>query len=219
MPYKTKAELARENWMTLPEAAAHIRSVEKFKQKRDAYKELLKALEDNAFVHPRGLTLIRWGDEVRISGKAPNEIWPRGDPPRGWRRAKIRWATGKVLDPYGAVEDGNWHPAWRTVLLARSTVMQLWPKSVQPETPKSSSRNVAPFKRSTGPQTKKLSSMIESMKSDIRAKHLTVDRLRNMSDKELVSKYGLKVEGRRTSCREARKRVVTEFDGNSNSVK
>ena len=104
MPYKTKAELERESWMTLAEAAAHVRLRENFTQKRDAHKEVLKALEDNAFVHPRGLPLIRWGDEVRISGKPPNEIGPRDVPPQGqeWRRARIRWATGKVLDPYGS---------------------------------------------------------------------------------------------------------------------
>jgi len=130
MPYKSKAERESENWMTLPQVVAHIQSSDRLDDERKARDELLKALENGAFQSHRR-SLIRWKDEVRISGEPPDEIGPRDVPPQGhqWAVANIRWDIGEVLDPYGAVENGKWQPEWRIVWLARSKVMEIWQPS------------------------------------------------------------------------------------------
>lgn len=222
MPYKSKAERESANWMTLRQVSAHVRVVERVEETK-ARSEVLKALKDGAF-DSRRLSLIRWRDEVRISGDLPNEIGPPDVPPRGleWERVNIRWTAGRVLDPHGAAESGTWQPAWRIVWLARSKVVELWPPSQPPRTsiPDDSRADVTPFaRRRTGPKTRKLQSIVDAMTSDIKAGRLTMDMLRAMPDKELFSKYGQRFDSRRTTCREARERMVTESDGNSNSVK
>jgi hypothetical protein len=98
--------------------------------------------------------------------------------------------------------------------------MKLWAPLGGPSFSRSNAPNIFPVKRrNTGPKTEKLKSIVDAIKIDIQQKRLTTDALRAMQDKELVSKYGTKVGGGRTTCRDARDRVVTEFDGNSNSVK
>jgi hypothetical protein len=217
MPYKTKAERVRENWMTLAEAAAYVHSVENFKIKSGAHKEIRKALTDGAF-HSSRLHLIRWEEEVRISGK-PLSIGPPAVPRDfDWRDARIRWASGKVLDPHGAFEGGEWRPAWRTVWLSRSRVRQLWPAPPDafsaPTSSQSSAVNAPSTKRrKTGPKTGKLFSVINAMKADLKAKNLTAEQLRDMGDKELCNKYGDKQGAKRTTCRGARQQILTEFDG------
>ena len=159
MPYKSRAEQESENWMTLPQVLAHIKSVDGLDNDRKARSELLKALTNGAF-YSRRRYLIRWKDQICISGPPPNEIGPRDIPPRGqeWAQAKISWASGKVLDRYGAAKDGKWEPAWRVVWLARSKVMKLWPRPRLSDAPAaigaSISTNVVPVKgRETGPKT------------------------------------------------------------------
>jgi hypothetical protein len=220
--------------MTLPEVVAHVASVKNFAEKHEAEKEVLKALKGNAF-YWRRFCLIRW--EYKFSGKLPKKIRPpdvpliRWDrppdvPPRGqgWGRAEIRWDTGEVLDPHGAVKYGKWRPAWRRVLLARSQVMRIWPEprqvfdgSASPGAP-TSVNVVPPARRRTGPQPKKKLSMKNAMKTDILEKQLTREQLHSMHDHELVLKYGDKVGAKRTACREARDEVLAELDG-TNSVK
>lgn len=223
MPYKSKAEQESENWMTLPQVATHVRSVDGSDEHK-ARRDVLKALKDSAF-YSRRRSLIRWKDIVRISGEPPNEIGPHDVPPQGrdWAGAKIRWTSGTVLDPYGAAENGKWRSAWRIVWLARSKVTELWPPSLPPNAPAISSgktANVVPFtQRRTGPKTGKLDSIVKAMREEIRAKGLTIDELRAMPDKMLLSKYGKQFEAQRTICRDARTRAVAELDGNSNSVK
>jgi hypothetical protein len=53
---------------------------------------------------------------------------------------------------------------------------------------------------------------------DLKAQRLSSETLQKMSDKDLVDKYGEKFDAKRTVCREARDAVLTEFDGNSNTV-
>jgi hypothetical protein len=215
MPYKTRAEQQRENWMTLPEVVAHVQSVEDESEARD---EVLKALMDDAFHPPPNL--IRWKDEVRIEGSPPEEIGPPDYPPRGrkWGDAEIRWDTGEVLDPYGGAQDGKWQPTWRIVWLAKSKVKKIWPEPPRADAPASpgasTSANVVPFTgRRTGPKTNKKRLMMEAMREDLVKKRLTKEQLREMSDDELCSKYGDKVGAKRTACRDAREQVLTEFDG------
>jgi hypothetical protein len=203
--------------MTLPQAISHICAANHIDDERIAQRELLKALADDAF-QSRHKFLVRWQDEVRISGEATlDQIGPPDVPPRGkeWAQAKIRSASGKVLDQFGAIVNGQWQPAWRTVLLYRSKVIQLWPLSPRVKTPAASPSTK---KRSRGPKTKKGASVIEAIKTDLEATRLTTETLREMSDKELVGKYGEKFKAKRTICRDARKAVLTEFDGNSNAV-
>lgn len=223
MSYKTKADRERENWMTLPQAISHIELFENFSNS-EARAELLNTLEKGAF-HSSRRSLVRWRDKFRALGEPPNEIGPPDVPPRGqrWATVDIRWETGEVLDPYGAVENGKWLSTWRVVWLARSKVMELWPERpashARTDTGTSESNVVSLKGRKTGPKTNKLQSIVDDMKAELASNSLTIEQLRTMSDDKLVSKYGDKFDSGRTTCRDARDRVVTEFDGNSNPVK
>jgi hypothetical protein len=223
LPYKSKAEQEAERWMTLPQAIKHIRAADHIDEK-PARRELLKALADDVF-RSRFLFLVRWQNEIRISGEAtPSEIGPPDVPPRGkeWAQAKIRWASGKVLDPFGAVVNGQRRPVWRTVLLYRPKVVELWPASLPPKVSATSEPNgtkVVPFRgRKKGPKTKKGVSIKEAIKTDLNEQRVTKEALGEMPDKELIAKYGAKVKAGRTTCREARDAVLAELDGNSNAV-
>jgi hypothetical protein len=222
MPYKTKAEQQRENWMTLPEVATHVQSVKDLNES-EARDEVLKALMDDAF-HSRGQTFLRWKEGIRILGPAPEEIGPHDYPPRGrkWAVTEIRWDTGELLDPYGGARDGKWQPTWRIVWLAKSKVIKIWPEPPPgldaPPAASASANVVLLAGHKPGPKTKKKLSMVEAMRTDVVEKRLTAEQLRDMSDDELCSKYGDKVGAQRTSCRDARGQVLTEFDG-INSVK
>jgi hypothetical protein len=217
MPYKTKADRRREIWMTFPEMVAYVQAAENLKTKSKAREEVLKALRDNAFRSTRRAR-IRWAEEIELRGDAPDEIAPPDIPPQGrqWAGADIRWDSGEVLDRYGAVENGKWVPAYRTVWFARSKVMELWPASLTSTpltvTPSRDANSLPSTKRNTGPKTKKGQSMFDAMEAELKEERLTLDELRSMPDKELISKYGDKVEAKRTACREARERVLTEFE-------
>jgi hypothetical protein len=211
MPYKSRAERESENWMTLPQASAHIKSVNGLDDERKARAELLKALTDNAFYSHRRY-LIRWKDEVCISGPPPNEIGPRDVPPRGqeWAQAKIRWASGKVLDRYGGAKNGKWEPAWRIVWLTRSKVMKLWPGSSKPFLPptaptSSASDNVVRFR--TRGRTPAISKKIEdAMRKDVQNGQLTIQELNDMKEVGLEERY----KASRDTCRKVRKKVILE---------
>jgi hypothetical protein len=79
--------------------------------------------------------------------------------------------------------------------------------------PQSGSTGYRDAARKTGPKSRKLQSVIAAMEEDVRAGRQTTDTLRVMSDKDLVSAYGTRFGCGRTTCREARDRVVSEFDG------
>jgi hypothetical protein len=218
MPYKSKAEQESERWMTLPEAVDHICATDHI-DVGSARRELLKALKNDAF-YMRGIYLVRWKSTFEISGrKHPAKLAPLPDvPPRGqeWSQAKIRWASGKVLDPYGALKNGKWVPTWRVVWLARSKVIQLWSESRRPFNAATSAAGPSRANlvgRRPGPKPKKSPEIIEAIKADLKANLLTTAQLRDMEDKELCSKYGDKFGAARTTVREAREKVLTEFDG------
>ena len=61
MPYKTKAEQEREQWMTLPEVVAHI-CVADGCDERAARRQLKAALADGA----RYLQHLKWKREVIV---------------------------------------------------------------------------------------------------------------------------------------------------------
>jgi hypothetical protein len=130
MPYKSKAERERENWITLPEVVAQICSGDKCDEKV-ARRQLVRALADG----PQGLGLLRW---EREKDDRPPPRWktkvmtPADTPPlgRAWSKAKIRWKTGKVRNDWGEYKHGK----WRVLLIQRFTVLRLWP-SPQPSSP------------------------------------------------------------------------------------
>jgi len=221
LPYKSKAEQEAERWITLPQAIAHISAADSIDE-RSARRELLKALTDDMF-RSRFTFLVRWQDKTRISGEAtPSQISRPDVPPRGeeWTRAKIRWASGKVLDPFGALVNGEWRPAWRTVLVYRSKVIELWHLSPPAKTPTASASNEhhRPSQRKRGRKPKKRMLLIDAMTMDVKRRRMTVEMLRKLPDKKLITNYGDKIGAKRTSCREARDAVLAEFDGNSNAV-
>lgn len=125
MPYKTKTERERENWMTLPEAVDQIRSADNCDE-RSARRLLVSALSDGL----RGLGLLKW---ERESGDQPppfgtTSITTSTDTPplgRDWLDAKIRWRTGRVRDDWGEYKSGK----WRVLLLSRHGISRHWAPS------------------------------------------------------------------------------------------
>ena len=214
MPYKSKAERAAERWMTLPQVLAHIQLVEKLEEP-EARHELLKALTDGAFRSQRSQVYIRWRDEFSPSGGPPGEIAPHDVPPRGeeWAKADIRWDTGEVLDPYGALEDREWQPAYRVVWIARSKVAEIWPPRLSTEAARAAQGRTNPeplSKRNTGPKTGKTQAMIAAMRKDIQDEPHNLETLFQMSDKELQERYAQPVGAKRSACRKAREQVLSE---------
>jgi hypothetical protein len=68
--------------------------------------------------------------------------------------------------------------------------------------------------RRRGPKPEKSERTKEAMRRDIRGGLLTTDQLSAMLEKDLVAKYGVS----RTTARDARKVVLSEFVGNSTST-
>jgi hypothetical protein len=217
MPYKTKAERERENWMTLPEAVTHILSAEKSDDVDAARRQLRAALADDA------LRPLRWERETddRPPFGSTSIISLTDTPPSGrdWLNAEIRWRSGRVRDDWDEFKNGK----TRVLLILRHCVARLWKPSVRSDSTTdivTDADKIVPFsRRKTGPKSRKLQSIADAMRDDIRANRLTEQELRAMPDKELVSRYGEPFGGERTSCRDARDRALTEFDGNPNSGK
>ena len=132
MPYKSKAEVERERWMTLPDAVAHIITHLRAAKadhcdEKAARQQIIKALADGVQV----LGPLRWdkekGDKPPPFGYTPT-IVPTDTPPLGrdWLTAKIRWKSGRVLDDWGEYKNGK----WRVLMILRATVEQHWPLTV-----------------------------------------------------------------------------------------
>jgi hypothetical protein len=123
VPYKTKAEQEREEWMTLAEATAHIRAAHECDE-RAARRQSIAALANRV----RYLQHLKWkrerNDRVPLSGYSRVTI-PVDTPPlgRAWLEAKIRWKTGRVRDDWGEFNPGK----WRVLLISRYGVARLWP--------------------------------------------------------------------------------------------
>src|SRR5262249_60744590 len=100
MPYKTKAELERKNWKTIPEAVVDICAADHCDPKA-AREQLRKALTDD------GLWPLRWqlekGDRTPPWGESIPVAVSDDPPPRGggWGRAKIRWQKGRGGEDWG----------------------------------------------------------------------------------------------------------------------
>jgi hypothetical protein len=121
MPYKSKAEREREEWMTLLDAAEHIRNAEGMPDEREARDQLRAALAD-------GLLPLKWKRGHRDPAPPFGYLAcpaPTDDPPRGrqWSTAKINWKTGKVRDDWGEYQSGK----WRILLVHRHMVINQWP--------------------------------------------------------------------------------------------
>jgi hypothetical protein len=123
MPHKTKAEIDRERWTTLPETVAHICWVDKCDEKL-ACRELVKALVEGL----RPLGPLKWErectDKPAPFGFSPITA-PTDTPPvgRAWETAEICWETGRVRDDWGEYKPGR----WRVLLILRSNVVRCWP--------------------------------------------------------------------------------------------
>ena len=123
MPYKSKAEREREEWMTLPEIVKHLRSVDNCDE-RTARRQLVKALADG------GLRPLKWererGGRSQPFGYTSLTV-PTDTPPSGrdWLVAKINWKVGKVRDDWGEFRPRK----WRVLLIRRFTVLRTWPSS------------------------------------------------------------------------------------------
>jgi hypothetical protein len=141
MPYKSKAERVREQWVTLAEAVEHIRSTE-ICTETEAQQQLLAALVDDALhdvareipggEHLRG---IAWEDGVglsevlldrigEISIDPPYRAFAHDVPPAGpgWKSADIDWRTGTVLNQYSSHRLGE----RRTVLILRDALFRVF---------------------------------------------------------------------------------------------
>jgi hypothetical protein len=126
MPYKTKAESERENWMTLPEAVTHILSADKCDDLSAARRQLRAALADGA------LKPLRWkreSDDRSPPFGSTSVITPSETPPLGrdWLNAKIRWRMGRVRDDWDEFKNGK----WRVLLIHGHSLARHWPKHVR----------------------------------------------------------------------------------------
>jgi len=122
VPYISKADRQRADWMSLVEAIAHIHVAEGCTA-TVAQQQLIAALSDGA-IGP-----LRWepapGDvnPPRIYGSSMTI--PDGAPPAGssWATATIDWATGRVRDEFGEYNHGK----QRVLLMPGLTIRRLWP--------------------------------------------------------------------------------------------
>jgi hypothetical protein len=134
MPYKSKADRERENWMTLPEAVNHICKIENISES-NAREQLLAALVDGE------LWPLKWqrkrGDRAPPFGHSAVPS-PTDTPPRGSAclAAKIRWKTGRVRDDWGEHKQEK----LRLLLVHRHTVLRLWSTS-KPDSTRSAQPN------------------------------------------------------------------------------
>lgn len=230
MPYKSKAERERENWMTPPQAVNQISSSNNCSADA-ARKQILTALADGALrplrwepeldERPRDMPLPPFG---RSAAPAEDDTPPSG---RFWLDAEIDWESGKVRDDWSIARvraftrrrlNAPLHKRreWRVLLLHRHRINLHWP-SVAPHVASAVSRKHATSGRKPGPQPKKNQAMMGQMQADIKTARLTKDQLRDMADKELLARYGDSVGAKRTACRTARDRTLSEFDANRNS--
>jgi hypothetical protein len=217
MPYVSKAERDAASKMTRTEVLKFIQRSEDCDES-EALRQMANAIGD-------GMLPVRWDDERSPPGTGPGprpvtefldrpptaptywldvELDP-GDPDRvhaaaPYDRAVNERQSGQLVFPW----------RFRRPLFPRVGVLHLW----RVDRPK-----IVLLTRKTGPKTGKRSSIVNEMKSDMKNGRFTLDQLRGMSDRDLMSLYGEKFEAKRTACREARQRVLSEFDVNSNRVK
>jgi hypothetical protein len=116
MRYISKEALYRAHYRTLPEWVKLIQQASDCSAK-SAQQQILDGLYDGAFA-------VRWDDRDKNPLRYPNPYLTGIDspPPKGvfWRRAKINWRTGKVIDDWGLEKEGQSAntPCRRALLLA-----------------------------------------------------------------------------------------------------
>ena len=131
MPYKTKAERERENWLTGKEAIDRIQLSERC-QPRVAWRQLQNAIADKVIA-------VKWDSKFSLpfdSDRPPDEETPPNHE-SFWRNTLMRYSDAFVLDyrvyrPIGdpdaftefAVERGGFY---RPILVARRAVETHWP--------------------------------------------------------------------------------------------
>jgi hypothetical protein len=123
MPYLSRAERDSAEWRKLPDAVAHVCSVDRCDQNA-ARQQMRKALADGA------LGLLRWEDRrppPRNVGGASIEF---DDPPsRGphWLDTEIDWDRGTVLE-FGLIRPEM--ARRRVLLIHRLALAHLWPAQI-----------------------------------------------------------------------------------------
>jgi hypothetical protein len=211
MPYKTKAERQREEWMALLEAVTHIRSADNCDENA-AREQLIAALADGA------LGPLRWqrerDDKPPLFGFT-SIVTPTDTPPlgRAWEKAKIRWKTGHVRDDWGGYKPGK----WRILLISKYRVVRCWPVS-SPSGPSDKRDNLdmssvvsidAPRERRKRGRTPEVSNKVkDSMRRDLREGKLTEQELDKMTEEAMKAQYGAS----RDICRNARLTVLSESE-------
>jgi hypothetical protein len=129
------------------------------------------------------------------------------------QQTETRWWTKPPWPKLRAIlvpEPKFWE--WvHTELGPPKTIVATPPNALDAPPPLEANTAVSFERRRTGPKSKKRAAIADTMKADLEAKRLTTAQLRGMPDKELLERYGLAAG--RTTCRDARKQVLAEFDG------
>jgi hypothetical protein len=207
MPYKTKAELERKDWMTLLEVVAHICSTDKCDE-RIARRELIAVLADNW----RVLGPLRWErdrDDRPPPFGATAIIAPTDAPPLGaaWSKAKINWKTGRVQNDWGEYKPGK----WRLLLISRHHVARHWPppSGIDP-TPTHGNADlsnvVSISARKRGRKPGVANKIKDLMLKDLSEGKLTRQELDDMEEEAMAARYGAS----RDTCRKVRSAVLWE---------
>jgi hypothetical protein len=211
MPYRTKAELDRENWKTIPDTITDICATDDCEPKA-ARHQLRKALAAG------DLWPLRWQLEKRDrvpERKPPGSFAVPDDlPPREqvWSDAKIRWKTGKVRDDWGDYNKGK----WRVLLIHRLSVAQYW----KSPTPRGSSPLAGSMwdkgiriSRKRGPKAETGCRVRDQMRNDVHTRKLTSQQLAQMTEEALKAHY----HASRDTCRKARREVLSQSEFVDNS--
>jgi hypothetical protein len=241
-PYISDSERRAASRMTWSSIVAHVRATEQCDES-EARRRIGNAIHDGKLLArwaDKPVIPPMPGSKVPFVPKdTSSALMPDDAPPRDatyWMECE-----SQATDPDSVLEPPPYDPGmvnkrtaqrldkrrrFRKPLFKRESVLYLWP-SVKAATSSeaeardnavgsdtSDATNVLPFtSRKTGPKTEKLRSVINAMKDDIGAGRLSPDALRAMADKELLSKYGDRFGAKRATCREARERLLPEFDG------
>jgi hypothetical protein len=126
MPYQSKADRERAQWMTLREALTHIGKAERCTLKA-ALRQLGEAIADREID-------ARWPHALHLSGDWDEDLGPPRDI-RFWKSARFILAGGgRILDDPACrthhvrlqlIREGKLH--YRRVLIRRDDVERIWP--------------------------------------------------------------------------------------------
>lgn len=126
-------------------------------------------------------------------------------PPKYWHltRGRVEINNNKLM----IIDYNGETRTWRSIEVLREDIFRIWPKHTENILRNSTELEAEEeIKRAKGPKPQKINNVISKMKLDIVSRKLTVDDLRTMTDKELVTNYGS--EAGKTTCRAARDIVV-----------